>query len=83
MTGRPDQGEVQGEVQGDGGALERGHHPTFPANGEVHGSGAGAGGGGTPEDFDSDAASGDAGDLQPSRPAPVGTGADASSHNSR
>jgi hypothetical protein len=68
---------------GDPGAAERGHRPTVFPDGEVHGSGAGAGGGGTPEDFDWDPASGAEGDLQPRRPTPPGTGADAPSHNSR
>jgi hypothetical protein len=72
-----------GDAVGDPGAAERGHRAVVRPDGEVHGSGAGAGGGGTPEDFDSDPASGDEGDLQPRRPAPAGTGADAPSHGSR
>lgn len=67
----------------DPGAAERGHRASVHPDGEVHGSGAGAGGGGTPEDFDSDPVAGDEGDLEPRRPPPVGTGADAPSHNSR
>ena len=68
---------------GDPGAAERGHPASVAKDGSVHGSGAGAGGGGTPEDFDSDAASGDTGDLEPRRPPPAGTGGDAPSHGSR
>jgi len=75
--------EKTGDTVGDPGAAERGHRALVRPDGEVHGSGAGAGGGGTPEDFDSDPASGDEGDLEPRRPAPVGTGADAPSHGSR
>jgi hypothetical protein len=67
----------------DPGAAERGHRASVHGDGEVHGSGAGAGGGGTPEDFDSDAASGDAGDLQPGWPPAADKGGDAPSHNSR
>lgn len=67
----------------DPGAAERGRPASVQPNGEVHGSGAGAGGGGTPEDFDSDPAAGDAGDLEPRRPPPPGTGGDAPQHNSR
>jgi hypothetical protein len=68
---------------GDPAAAERGHPASVARDGSVHGSGAGAGGGGTPEDFDSDTASGDAGDLEPRRPPPAGTGGDAPSHGSR
>ena len=71
------------DKNGDPGAAERGHRASVRPDGEVHGSGAGAGGGGTPEDFDSDPAAGDEGDLEPRRPPPAGTGADAPSHNSR
>jgi len=68
---------------GDPGAAERGHRAFVRKDGEVHGSGAGAGGGGTPEDFDSDPASGAEGDLEPRNPPTPGTGADAPSHGSR
>ncbi len=71
------------DTKGDPGAAERGRRASVHPDGEVHGSGAGAGGGGTPEDFDSDPAAGDEGDLEPRRPAPAGTGADAPSHGSR
>jgi hypothetical protein len=71
------------DTKNDPGAAERGHRASVRPDGEVHGSGAGAGGGGTPEDFDSDPAAGDEGDLEPRRPPPAGTGADAPSHNSR
>jgi hypothetical protein len=56
----------------DPGAAERGRPAQVDRDGSVHGSGSGAGGGGTPEDIDSDAASGDTGDLQPRRHAPAG-----------
>ncbi len=69
--------------QGDPGGAERGHRASVAKDGSVHGSGAGAGGGGTPEDFDSDAAGGDTGDLEPRQPPRPGTGADAPSHGSR
>jgi hypothetical protein len=71
------------DPDGDPGAAERGRRAVVLPDGEVHGSGAGAGGGGTPEDFDWDPMSGAEGDLEPRRPAPAGTGADAPSHNSR
>lgn len=71
------------DPKGDPGAAERGHRASVHPDGEVHGSGAGAGGGGTPEDFDSDPAAGDEGDLEPRRPPPAGTGADAPSHGGR
>lgn len=68
---------------GDPGAAERGARASVDPSGAVHGAGAGAGGGGTPEDFDADSASGGGGDVEPRRPTPVNTGADASSHGSR
>jgi hypothetical protein len=61
-----------GDNKGDPGAAERGHRAHVDPDGSVRGSGAGAGGGGTPEDMDSDEASGDSGNLQPRR-APAGT----------
>jgi hypothetical protein len=75
--------ETKGDPGGDPGAAERGRRATIHPDGEVHGSGAGAGGGGTPEDFDWDAASGAAGDLEPRKPTPVHHGGDAPAHNSR
>jgi hypothetical protein len=76
MTGDADR-------DGDPAAAERGHPASISRDGSVHGSGAGAGGGGTPEDFDSDAASGDTGDLEPRHPPAPGTGGDAAKHGSR
>lgn len=67
----------------DPGAAERGRRASVAPSGAVHGAGAGAGGGGTPEDIDSDAASGDTGDIEPRKGAPVVGGGDASTHNSR
>jgi len=72
-----------GSAGGDPGAAERGHRAVVRPDGEVRGSGAGAGGGGAPEDIDSDSASGGGADLEPRRPPPAGTGADAPSHGSR
>jgi len=71
------------EQSGDPAVSERGRPATVLPSGEVHGSGAGAGGGGTPEDFDSDPAAGDEGDLQPRVTPPEGEGGDAPTHNSQ
>jgi len=71
------------DQNGDPGMAERGHRASVHKDGEVHGSGAGAGGGGAAEDFDSDPASGDEGDLEPRRQPRSDTGGDAASHGSR
>ncbi len=71
------------DTQGDPGAAERGHRASVRKDGEVHGSGSGAGGGGTPEDIDSDPASGGGADIEPRRAPPSETGADAPSHGGR
>ena len=71
------------EREADPAAAERGRSATVRRDGEVHGSGAGAGGGGTPEDYDSDPASGAEGDLQPRVTPPYGEGGDAPTHNSQ